>query len=65
MIPIIKNMKTKLFWSKSKIEVIDADKIIDQILEEMIDKNIVEKKNEKYKLMVKDKQEANDDWETV
>lgn len=51
MTDLIKNIKTKLFWSKSKIEVTDPEKIIDQILEEMIDNNIIEKKNKKYRLM--------------
>ena len=51
MTDLIKNTKTKLFWSKNKIEVTDAEQIVDQVLEKMLEKNIVEKKNKKYVLI--------------
>lgn len=54
MIDRIENTKTKLFWSKSKIEVTDPDRIIDQILEKMIDDGVIKKENKKYKLAIKE-----------
>ncbi len=51
MLKSIKNTKAKLFWSKSKIEVTDAEKILNQVLEKMLQNKQIIKKNKKYELI--------------
>lgn len=51
MMGLIKNTETKLFWSRSKIEVTDAERIVDQVLEKMLENSIIEKKHKKYELI--------------
>lgn len=51
IISLIKDTKTKLFWSKSKIEVSDAEKIVEKVINQMIKKNEIQKVENNYRLI--------------